>query len=183
MIEILAWPLLAILLLILFRKRLLAILPPLKKLKVGQFEAEFNQSVSQIEREVDKELPLLGAIENATSPGGDQLFKLAEVSPKSAVLDVWGLVEQAAKALLAANGQTMSEDVVTTPYLNIEQALANHHLVANAKIRIFSELRQLRNKVVHAKRYDLSPEQAKEYVRLAYSLSLYFRQLEKNKTH
>lgn len=177
MTEALAWPLIVLVLVVLLRKPLLQLVPSMRKLKFRQFEAEFNQEVRQevrkIEREVAEEIP---ASETAITTDNAALFELVKFAPKSAVIEAWVMVETAAKQLIAAKGHALNYDTAT-PYRLIERVLEEDTGVAKRKIKIFNELRQLRNKIVHADNYQLSSEQAAEYVRLAQALAKHLNTL------
>ena len=48
--------------------------------------------------------------------------------------------------------------------------MLNNKLLENKKIKIYADLRRLRNKVAHAADYDVNEEQASEYINIAMNL-------------
>ena len=107
-----AWPVAAFAVVLLFLEQIRAMLAVVSKVKVSSVEFEFDQRL-----EIAKEAAL-AALPQSTAPYTDsslsiidpQLLKLAEVSPRAAVMEGWRHVEaaslRAAKALLPEGTST-----------------------------------------------------------------------------
>ena len=143
------------------------LIPQLRKLKYGDLEADFGRDVEQVRQAAEKTLPKPASDKGGQS--GDPEM-LAEVAPNAAVLAAWREVELAAKKLVAARGHDLDLDVAN-PFLVLEQVLDGAELVERPKVKIFHDLRQLRNRVAHAGEYEVNKQQAKEYARLARALA------------
>lgn len=168
LIDSLAWPVTVLVVVWLLRRPLAQLLPEVRKVKYGDFEAEFGREVEELrERMAEVMPPPKTEPEEAESFG--RLEDLAKVAPNAAVLQAWNEVESAARNLLEARGRTVDADS-PTPYLRIERMLQRGELVEERKVKIFKDLRRLRNKVAHAAGYEITRAQAEEYIELALAL-------------
>lgn len=165
LVDALAWPLTVLVGVLLLRKPLSQLLPEMRKVKYKDFEAEFGAEMHELREEAERE--------RESMPSGDgrarRLHDLAAVAPNAAVLEAWREVEGAAKALLEAEGYDLDYEVAT-PYRLIEGVLGSEELVETRHVKMYRQLRRLRNKVAHAEGYELSAEQARQYVELALAL-------------
>jgi hypothetical protein len=166
LIDSLAWPVTVVIALVLLRRPLAELLPQMRKLKYKDFEAEFGEDVKQLEEEAKQVLPA-EVVESARA--GDPIEQLIEVSPSAAVLEAWRGVEAAAKRLLERKGHKLDYEVAA-PYKLIERVL-DTAAIDRRKLKIFADLRRLRNKVAHADEYEVAPARARDYVRLASALT------------
>lgn len=171
LIKALIWPLLVVIVLIIIRKPLSELVPYLKKLKLGELEAEFEKSVRQIKDNLDQEPALKSKKTAALIPAAEteRLYQLAEIAPNAAVLEAWKKLELAAKKLIAQMGYDLDYNIAA-PYRLIAQILEKARLIELKKVKVFDELRKLRNKIAHAADFEIASDQAKEYVGLANSL-------------
>ncbi len=167
LVDSLVWPATLLLGLLILREPLARLLPEIRRFRFRDLEADFGDAVDSIRAEASDALP------TAAAGAGDEttrrLEELAAVAPNAAVMGAWDSVEEAAKDLIARSGRRPDYDI-DTPYALIERLLADGKLVDRARIKVFSDLRRLRNKVVHAPNYQVSPEKAAEYVMLASAL-------------
>ena len=178
----LIWPLLVVIILLIIRKPLFDLVPYLKKIKLGELEAEFDKTVQDIKNNIDQELILNNNKNSALIPAQDleSMYKLAEIAPNSAVLESWKKVELAAKELISQRGYKIDYNI-TTPYRLIERVLEKTRIAELKKVKVFAELRKLRNKIAHVEDFEISREQANEYIGLSNSLRTYFLSAAKNK--
>ena len=66
------------------------------------------------------------------------------------------------------------------PYLALQNLLLDHKLLENKKIKIYSDLRTLRNKVAHAANVEVDEDQATEYINIAMNLVSIIESLRKS---
>ena len=83
-------------------------------------------------------------------PRKERLSELVNKLPNSTCLETWALLDETAVTLVQKI-QPEADLESTTLYKKIEQILQQTELLDTKKIKLFSELRQLRNKVAHAK--------------------------------
>lgn len=168
LVDALAWPATVLVIVWLLRGPLTQLIPEVRKLKYRDFEAEFGREVEDLrERMVNAIPPSKTAPEKTES--FERLEELARIAPNAAVLEAWKEVEAAARRLLAAHGLEV-DSTGATPYLRIEQMLQRGEYVEESRVKIFKDLRRLRNKVAHATGYEISHVQAQEYIELALAL-------------
>jgi hypothetical protein len=172
MTQALAWPVAAIVLVLLLRRPLVRLIPLIQKLRYGPFELDFGRQIAELAMEAERELPAT----DQPDSGGEaaRLTGLAQVSPRAAVLEAWLQVEQAAMALSQREGLALSSQELRTPLL-LGQALEQAGSLDDAKMAIYHQLRNLRNAAAHATNFELDTEAALEYVRLALRLAAYLR--------
>ena len=157
------WPTTLIFLILMLRKPLRALIPFLKRAKLSELEVEFDQQLADAQRTAAKELP------KTTPDWRVELIRLAQHMPNAAVLEAWNKVEIKATNLLKSRNQSLPEPS-DQPYKALQDLLAEEELLEVKRLKLFDELRQLRNKVAHAKNYKISSEQATSYVSLALQL-------------
>ncbi len=90
----------------------------------------------------------------------ERFLKLAELHPAAAILDSWLDLETELRTSATKHGISDSEKLPTS---RIAQELCKLALWDDATFRIFSELRNLRNKVVHTRSGAITPAQALEF--------------------
>jgi len=181
MIEVLGklvWPVTVIVVVLILRRPLSELVLKTKRLKYKELDVEFNDEIRRIEAEAEEALPTPSPIlEKKVSV---DLNDLAKISPSAAVAESWRSVENAAKQLIQSKEIEVDYDV-HTPYKLIQNVLVKGKLIDERSGKIYQELRQLRNKVVHAEDFELSEEQALDYIRLSMKLKAYFELLAEDK--
>jgi hypothetical protein len=166
LVDSLAWPVFLGLVLWFSRDYLLELLPQLTRIKYKDFEAEFSRDLERIKETSDyQQIEASPLAERET-----ELLSLAELAPNAAVLEAWREVERTAKQLLNREGHA-PDYAIGAPYRLMERLLEKTQLLPQKDIKVFRELRTLRNKVAHAENYDISAGQAAEYVKLAMFLA------------
>jgi|GEM_PF-2562279 hypothetical protein len=158
---------------------LLSLLPPLKKLKYGDFEAEFNEAIKRLEQRV-------GEAEQAPAPeppkqqtGGHppmrgryvKGFKDILAAPGSNTEKILaagilceGMLSETARDLELTKGSQPR-----TPKA-IVQALASHGFVSQAEQQAFDEFWKIRNAVVHGQGPPPNDEQTARLLDLLWRL-------------
>ena len=166
-ISSLAWPTCVVWLAYLFKAEIRSVAVRISQLKYKDLEANFSQELSAVENS-------LGNLEKSASsqlpsPAPellsqlDQLERIAEVSPRAAIIEAWRLIEDAA-------GRSGFVQGATAPRIN--PGLFVNWLVREGKLPVDSEstfdgLRNLRNQAAHAPEFSVSPIEAQRYLRLA----------------
>jgi hypothetical protein len=100
------------------------------------------------------------------------LFQLADIAPNASVVEAWRSIEQSARNLIQAHGHDVDYDV-STPYKLIRNWLVRGKIIDEQSGKVFEQLRQLRNKVIHADGYELTADQARECIDPAVKLRRY----------
>jgi hypothetical protein len=160
-----AWPVTVLAVVLILRKELVALLPFLRRLKAGPVEAEFERQVKELKNEVAQALPeeLPQALE-----GRERLLKLAEISPRAAILEAWQGVEFAARRVATHYGGSPVPDVRSPSRLTKE--LAKLSQVSVDDLALIQDLRGLRNQATHSPDFSPSYEAVANYIQLASAL-------------
>ncbi|WP_439536645.1 hypothetical protein [Methyloversatilis sp.] len=164
-IESLAWPLVALVLGLAFRRKLLDLIPSIKRLKAGPLEAEFELAAKQVlANAAEAAPPVTPPAEKAPSdekPTGRETVAWlinARNDPSGTILKAWGEVD----GELFRLGQQMG--TVVDPLESTHKVyLAAMEILPNETRQLVRQLRELRNKVAHVE-VAPTPESAQDYL-------------------
>lgn len=163
----LAWPVAAIVVVLLLRDEIKQLLKLIKKLKAGPVEAEFEREVKELVATVDateSQLP-----PDYGSPDQQFLIKLAEVSPRSAILEAWRKVEAAIYKAIDRNAVYVAPREVNSPFAAIRALTKSGH-ISNEELALYHDLRTLRNQAAHKEEFAPNLDAALSYISLALKL-------------
>ncbi|MEY4999952.1 MAG: hypothetical protein RIS00_1996 [Pseudomonadota bacterium] len=165
----LAWPLVVLLGLYVFRRAISDLVPSISRLKYKDLEAEFGRELEAVKK-ITTDIGEVKKLPDHTSAGKlNKLLTVASVAPNAAVLEAFREVEFAARSRLEK--EDASPDLSTAaPYRLIQRMLEAKGILDSKGIKVFNELRTLRNKVAHAGEYEVSHEQAAEYVEISWTI-------------
>lgn len=177
----LAWPLVVLLLGWRLGPELRRKVFTLRKLKAGSLEVEFDKEVAALREEVDAALP---AATNSEPISNEvtHLLNLAKVSPRAAIIEAWRAVEVAAfKAIDSRDSNSRDEMVPSQSQRNrnpftVGRQLGRLEILDGQFVSVFNEMRNLRNQATHDEGFESSFEAANNYIQLAESLRLKFRE-------
>ncbi|MFL9669746.1 hypothetical protein WIX39_022575 [Variovorax sp. AB1(2024)] len=172
----LAWPAVALTTVLLFRKELLALMPTLKKLKLGILEGEFEvaakETLHKVEAVTDPALPQPEpppvqepppepGVEHApidfseatvsTSPLIQPVNKLLlYANPGAAIQIAWENIQRAMLSLISERGVYVAPRHTSSPGTWIV-ALEKERVLNDEQITVLKEMFELRNQVVHTR--------------------------------
>jgi len=156
MTEALAWPLVALILGLVVRKRVLDLIPAIRKLKAGPVEAEFGIATKQILVEAvevsDRQSPPL-AVEGPKKQGIPEdervVAKLlhARSDPSGVIVKGWGSVD--GELFRFGHQMGLLDDPLTNTGKVYDAVMKSDILPVGTK-KLVMELRDLRNQVAHA---------------------------------
>jgi hypothetical protein len=173
-IRSLAWPVVLLVIFLVIRKPITALLPFLQRLKFKEMEVEFSKGVKEVSAQVDQELPHVSteAVPRELGP----VARLAEVSPRAAVLEAWRTVEAA--ALDAARRLQVESFTNQTLTFEALRKLDKDARIDPSVATLLRELRSLRNAAAHAPEFSLSMEAAIEYAASCARVAAYLGSLQ-----
>lgn len=172
MTEALAWPAVTLILGLVFRRKLLDLIPLIKKFKAGPLEAEFERDAKQVLSSAT-EVAAHTTSPAATTPTSSKesvrehdsrvVAKLLEArnDPSGVILQGWGSVDGELFRLGVQMGLIV-EDPLTSTTKVYEAVMASDVLPAETR-RLVRELRELRNRVAHVKVVP-TPDSAQDYI-------------------
>lgn len=170
-IDSLAWPAVAVFVVVLLRDKITELLPRMKKLKHKETEIEFTEGVTELVQESrthgigGEELTQNDEYNNRL----DFLYRLADISPRSAVLESFRVVESAAAKKIARLYPELETQNIKAPF-HLQKMLKDEVLSKNEFYQ-FDQLRKLRNEAAHAEEFDVRGMPVESYVALALSLA------------
>ena len=154
-IESIAWPAVALILGLVFRKRLLELLPTMKKFKAGPVEAEFELATKQVLVDASKEVASAAPPAIAEEPQADGATKnivsellTARTDPAGMILEGWSKVDGQLHQL-GRQINLIDDPLESTGRVYSKIKLAD--VLPPATFKLIDELRELRNKVAHVK--------------------------------
>jgi hypothetical protein len=165
-IDALAWPVAGIVLGLMFRKKLLDLIPTLRKVKAGPLEAEFEMAAKQVLAGTADLKSAAGAAESpllASRPSvEDAAAKLftARSEPTATVIEGWSTLDGELHKLGRQTG--LFVDPLESQEKVYKAIMASNELPAETR-RLIRDLRQLRNQVAHAKVVP-TPDSAQAYL-------------------
>ena len=165
LIEFTAWPVASVLLVLLLRQEIKALLPHVKKLKAGPVEAEFEREVKELQREASTQPAPVPLPEGLTAER-QMLFQLVQVNPRSAILEAWRGIEEAALRLVQEKALYVSERDARSAFAVI-RAIGSASLLSPDDFALYHDLRALRNQAAHATDFTPTTDAALSYIGLA----------------
>ncbi len=170
----LAWPVAVVTVVILFRKPLYGLIPGLRKLKYKDLELEFSKGVEELRQESQKALPTPEKVAPLIEEERSRYVRLAEISPRAAVLESWREVESSAIACIRRN-KLAPEDMMLKGHSRIGHVLLHANLVDKEQFDVLHKLWSLRNLAAHADDFSFGIEDAKGYVESALRLASHLK--------
>lgn len=164
-----AWPVATVWIAYIFKAELKALFARISQLKYKEVEANFEKGLAEAEAEARKvqnvARPTLPQPEKISQL--DQLRRIAEVSPRAAIMEAWVLIETAA----IASGITSGVSIPRVNPRTLAEYLAHSGKIPEESIALLGKLRQLRNQAAHLPEFVLSQDEAERYLELAVKIS------------
>jgi hypothetical protein len=165
-----AWPAGVVAAVAMLRPALVERLNHLTALRFRGIEAEFGDELARARQSVeDADLAAVPRDAGLTEGESDRFLRLAEVSPRAAVTEAWGLFEAEARDLVEKRRPRRT----TTPMAasSLGDALRELGILDAASAQTFYLLRDLRNQAVHEPQIVVTTENAVEYGNLTRALA------------
>jgi hypothetical protein len=169
LVEIIKWPLVVVVLGIVFKKNISELITRIKEIKGGNLIIKIQEDIKEVYETSKEVLPEIYNIPPKKKFSEIDLLEMARTFPSVAVFESWKLVETSAKQLIERKGYKPDFNV-ERPYKLIEDCLIKGHLADNKTGLLFHELRQLRNKVAHSQGFTITSSLANQFVELAIRL-------------
>lgn len=173
LVSALAWPLAFVWFVQKYGNDVKELILRLSKVKLGNAEAEFTLGLKVVEElagetslaEASKDLPEEGV---EFSKRMAQLERIADVSPRAAIMESWLLIEEAAGKAGFVQGASVPR---INPLLFIDW-LVKQGRVDNSTAALVNKMRKLRNEASHLKDFELTKDEAERYIKIAVQISL-----------
>ena len=163
LVEFLAWPAAAILLVFLLRDEIRRLAPNLKKLKAGPVEAEFEREIKELRASADEQEDLLPPPEGPT-PEKQMLLQLVQINPRSAILEAWRGVEDGLRQASYYTGGDGAYRAYGSPAMG---SVSKESIFTTEELALYRHLRTLRNQAAHSTDFAPTAEAAINYIELS----------------
>lgn len=170
----LAWPFTLIVGLYFLKDHLGSIFPFIERVKYKDLEVEFRKSLQELANQSQLAFPPPEIDEQVTTPK-NRLYTLAEISPRAAILEAWLQVESAAAEAIQTREPSLGKKLSAVAPLRLAEYLDRYRIINPAQAKIFTRLRDLRNKAVHMNEATFHLDEITEYIDLALSLASQIR--------
>ena len=177
LVEAIAWPIAIVWLGYAFRAEVRQLLGRMSTFKYKDMEAKFEQELLKAESVAKKIGGKEGktweqATARAVTTQYEQFQRIAEVSPRAAILEAWLDIEVAIMAAAEKAGLEVKAPVNTH---QLAQHLFSMSIVNEDGASVYQSLRKLRNQAAHMAEFTLSYEEAMKYLDLALQVANTFR--------
>jgi hypothetical protein len=177
-IDSLVWPAFILWLLYLLRDELPAIARSIKKLRYKDLELEFEKSAQEIVAKAKSSLPDSPKNIQFSGQSHDELeeylVSIAELAPRSAILEAWLVVEAAAVDVAKKKG--ISSFKSHPGPMRLLNYLVKGDLLNEDQQVVFEQLRNLRNEAVHVADVEFTQKAVDSYIASALQMAGYLEQ-------
>lgn len=164
-----AWPAAVVWIAYLFKGELRSLLHRMSQLKYKDVEAKFESGLAEAEAKViaiERSSPSALPRPEITSKL-ELLRRIADVSPRAAIMEAWVLVEDAAGKSGFVQGSTIPR---VNPDLFVDE-LVRLGKLPNGSDSLLLQMRRLRNQAAHLPDFSLNQDEADRYLQLAARMS------------
>ena len=166
LIDSIVWPVTVLAILVMFRKPVGALLSYVKKIRYKDLiEVNFAKGLEEIRTQAEES----GIELKPPSEQKEEIYRLVEISPSSAVLESWKEIEIAARDKInqLIKDKNLVFEAKRRPLLHLELTGA----LIPSTARAIRDLRSLRNQAAHNLDLRISKENVLEYVTLAKAIA------------
>lgn len=166
-VQSLAWPSSVVAIVVVLRKPIGAALQRLSKAKVGPVEAEFDQELAEVRKELQRAPALTEQAGETPVPMlslPEELNRLAESSPRAAILEAFARIEARLRELLTDAGVEVGGAQSGVALARLAQ---RQGLVSDETLNAVEGLAVMRNLAAHNPTDDISVDRARDYLALA----------------
>lgn len=164
-----AWPVSIVWVAYLFKGELRSLIHRMSQLKYKDVEANFEIGLSEAEAKVSS----IGVSVVALSPRPEitskleSLRRIADVSPRAAIMEAWVLVEDAAGRSGFVQGALIPR---VNPHLFVEE-LVHLGKLPKGSDALLDQMRKLRNQAANLPDFSINQDEADRYLQLAARMS------------
>jgi hypothetical protein len=163
LVHSLAWPAGLVVVVVVLRRPIGAVMGRgIRRLRAGPVEVEFDQELAEVRAELRRS-PELAAEPLVQNSLGEELARLAEISPRAAVLEAFARIEVRLAELLPGT----ETDFPRISGKLLAALARNRGLISDETATAVEGLSVLRNLAAHSPTDEISAERARDYIALA----------------
>jgi hypothetical protein len=164
-----AWPASVFGCIWLLRHELKKLFPFIRSLKAPGVEITLDRQVSAVKELADAAIPDAVTQNNSESKGAfDVVYRLLDISPRSALIESWRLLEHAGYCALGGEVNALKPHLRAPA--SFGEALRQAGKLTSGEMNIIMKLRTLRNQAAHMQEVQIDEETARDYVETAFKL-------------
>lgn len=169
LVSALAWPGAAVWISYIFRGEIRELASRMSHMKYGRLEAAFERKLESAEEKADSIVQSGGSVllTSELISKLEELQRIADVSPRAAIMEAWLLIENAAGQSGFVQGAARPR---INPLLFVDWLIKEGRLSSDS-IELVKALRDLRNRAAHLPEFSISREEANRYLHLAVKIS------------
>jgi len=169
-IDAVAWPILIWMLIYKFKSELMSFFYRIKKIKYKDNEIElFEKELEELEETSSHNVKLSNIDENMNEKY-NFLIKLANISPRSAIIESFIVLESAINKTIAKLDLPLDKYKRKSPMHNIE-ILKENNIITKEQYYQLQKLRALRNQASHLEDFELKDMPIEAYIDIALTLA------------
>jgi hypothetical protein len=173
LIEVTIWPIVLLSFFLIFRSQLPSIFKFIQTIKYKDFEISLSKEIKTLE-ESAKKIDVVDSLENNKKKLIDQeLYLLAATSPREAMLSSWKKIEALARDVVQGYLDPEDGEVDTFSPMFVRWALGTKFILKNEHLRVFDELKSVRNKLSHNDFMEPSESESLAYINAVQKIHSY----------
>jgi len=160
-VKAIAWPAALLFVFFLMKENIRKLISGLRRLKHGETEFAFEDTLSEAKSEAEE-----AGLQSGQIPDDVELLRLADTNPSLAIIEAWSRIEATLRKFVAEEEVRRSR---RAPYI-VASRLRTTGLISSNLYFLIGRLRILRNKAVHSGEDLAEPitnESAYEYLEIA----------------
>lgn len=170
--DILIWPITLLICVILFKGKISEIINLIEKIKFKDFEISLSKDVEKIEEKASN-ISLPEDITPKEKLLNQELYLLAATSPKESIIASWNKLEKLAEEVVQEYLDPEDGEVNTRAPMYVRWALGTKNLLEVPHLRVYDELKSVRNKLADNKYVAPTESEALAFVDAVKKLTLY----------
>ncbi len=167
LLDVIAWPIVAVIVVFSLKSEIKGIIPLIKRLKIGPLEADFEQKVLNTSEKYEPSLDSI-TVESDDFPTEENLSRLVSINPRGAIMEAWLELEKSLKQAVVHKAGSPVPDVSTS--YKIVQALRAQNIFNEEEVDLINELRGLRNQAAHLSEFHPTEASAFMFMQMAKKL-------------
>lgn len=164
-----AWPVAVVWIAYLFKGELRSLLHRMSQLKYKDVEAKFETGLAEAEARVStiEQITPSALPHPEITSKLELLRRIADVSPRAAIMEAWVLIEEAAGKSGFVQGAATPR---VNPHLFVEELVRRGKLPKGSD-SLLDQMRKLRNQAAHLPEFSVNQDEADRYLQLAARMS------------
>ena len=162
----LAWPTVVVIVAILLRKPMMRVAPYLRTLKYSDIELSFGQEVAEVQRVAEAKLPTQPESRHLPDTIWEEIMRLSEARPRTAIREAWRRVETELTNLAKARTLEAAPSAWSMPMV-LGALMFNAGIISDTQYTLLGRLRKLVSDAERAPIDTISADSAESFARLA----------------